>query len=258
MAFSRKAVVGPQLSAETIRRADILFQPEDRERAKALLYEQCGNNLPDLGKADMIRLERFRFAALKYSDGKLDLLESAVKLAQIDWRDLLVAAGFAHDVEAHRKWEPKPAAEPAEIDPLRLAATIHDRLAAVLIPLGFARQGEEWRRDGDVPQTLRVQNGVPNRTEAKFFLKVTIEAKPMGVLLLLPKLPASLMEFREQGYVFRAGDNEESLGKRVAEDVIRYAQPLFQRFTSAGEVQRGFADGTFKRHLPVEGRALLF
>src|SRR3982750_2423238 len=102
---------GPELSPETLRRLNILFAPEDRERATALLYEQCGNNLPFLDKLDMYALERFRFAALKYSDGNLSQLERAVKLAQRDWRDLLMAAGFANDLEAHRKWEPKPAGE---------------------------------------------------------------------------------------------------------------------------------------------------
>jgi hypothetical protein len=56
---------GPALSPETLRRVDILFPPDDRDRVKALLYEQCGNNLPFLDKADMYALERFRFAALK-------------------------------------------------------------------------------------------------------------------------------------------------------------------------------------------------
>jgi hypothetical protein len=56
----------------------------------------------------MYELERFRFAALKYSNGDLSRLERAVKLAQEDWRDLLVGAGFADDVEAHKRWEPKP------------------------------------------------------------------------------------------------------------------------------------------------------
>src|SRR5947207_15988171 len=118
----RKGVSGPQLSPETLRRVDILFPPTDRDRAKALLYEQCGNNLPFQEKADMYKLERFRFAALKYSDGNLTQLERAVKLAQQDWRDLLVATGFANNVEAHRTWEPKPAGEPTEIDPSLLAA----------------------------------------------------------------------------------------------------------------------------------------
>src|SRR6266404_9951042 len=133
----KKSGSGPELSPETLRLVGILFSPEDRERAKALLCEQCGNNLPYLAKADMYELERFRFAALKYSDGNLSRLERAVKLAQVDWRDLLMATGFGDDVEAHRRWEPKPAGEPAEIDPLPLVATIHDRLAMVLIPLGF-------------------------------------------------------------------------------------------------------------------------
>jgi hypothetical protein len=106
--MTRKSGSGPELSPETLRLVGILFSLEDRERAKALLYEQCGNNLPDLEKADMYELERFRFAALKYSNGNLSRLERAVKLAQEDWRDLLVGAGFADDVEAHKRWEPKP------------------------------------------------------------------------------------------------------------------------------------------------------
>jgi hypothetical protein len=249
----KKSASGPDLNPETLRRVGILFSPEDRERAKALLYERCGNNLPFQEKADMYELERFRFAALKYSDGNLLRLENAVKLGQQDWRDLLMATGFAHDVAAHRNWEPKPAGKPAEIDSLLLAATIHDRVATVLIPLGFERRGDEWRRIGQVPQILRVQTGLTSRTETRFFLKVTLEAKPM-VVLHLPKLPR-LNEFREQGYVFRTGDNAEALGVAVVGDVIRYAQPLFQRFTSASEVRRGFEDGTFKPHLKVEDQA---
>src|ERR1700685_1763695 len=113
----------PELSPETIRRLDILFAPGDRESAKALL-QQC----------ETVReSERLRFAALKVSDGNLALLESAVKLAQVDFRDLLMAADFG-EVDAHRKWQPKPAGEPTEIDPPALRAAIHERLAAVLGP----------------------------------------------------------------------------------------------------------------------------
>lgn len=85
--------MGPELSPQTLRRIDILFSAENREAAKTLLCEQCGNNLPFQQKADMYALERFRFAALKYSDGDLSRLEEAVKLAQKDWRDLLMATG---------------------------------------------------------------------------------------------------------------------------------------------------------------------
>ena len=73
-------------------------------------------------------------------------------------------------------------------------------------------------------------------------------------MLHLPKLPR-MDEAREQGYIFHAGDDPEALAAAVGTDVVRYAQPWFERFTSASEVQRGFEDGTFKRHLPVEGQA---
>jgi hypothetical protein len=252
----RKAIIGPPLSPETIRRVDILFLPEDRERAKTLLYERCGNTLPFLEKKDMYQLERFRFAALKYSDGNIPMLEAALRLAQSDWRDLLMASGFAHDIEAHRRWEPKPAGEAAEIDPLHLAATIHNRLAELLIPLGFERNGDEWRRDCEVPQMLLVRQGLTSRTQTRFFLRITLAAKPV-VVLHLPKLPR-MDEAREQGYVFQARDSEEALAATVVEDVIRYAQPWFQRFASASEVRRGFEDGTFNPHLPVEGQAWMF
>jgi hypothetical protein len=252
-------LAGPELSSETLRRVCILFPPEDRERAKTLLYEQCGNNLPFLEKADMVQLDRFRFAALKFSDGSLPLLERAVNLAKQDWRDLLMATGFANDVEAHRRWEPKPAGEPAEIDPVLLAATIHDRLSKVLVPLGFERRGDTWRRGSEVPQALRVLTGLTGRTETKFFLQAKLEAKPVGVILHLPRLPAGAKAFfSEQGYVFRAGDSEEALYAAVMRDVVRYVQPWFQRFTSSSEVRRGFDEGTFTPHLLVESQALIF
>jgi hypothetical protein len=254
----RKPAPGPDLRPETLRRVDALFLSEDREPAIALLYEQCGNNLPFLEKADMYELERFRFAALKYSDGNFSMLEDAVKLAQVDWRDLLMATGFGN-VDAHRKWEPKPLGEPTEIDPLLLLAGIHDHIATVLIPLGFERQGDEWRRSGEVPQSLRVHKGLTSRIETKFFLQAKLEAKPVSVVLHLPRLPVGLAKLAsEQGYVFRAGDSEEALFMAVVTDVVHYSQSWFQRFTSAGEVQRGFDDGTFAPCLRVEDQVLLF
>ena len=98
--------VGPALSPETLRRLHILFPSRLNRPAAQLLVSQCGNNLPFCEDADMYQLERIRFAALKCSGGKLALLEKAVKLAQQDWRDLLMAADFGYDAEAHRAWEP--------------------------------------------------------------------------------------------------------------------------------------------------------
>jgi hypothetical protein len=244
--------MGPELSPETLRRINILFSEENREAAKTLLYEKCGNNLPGLSQTNTNEMERLRVAALKCSDGNLSKLESAIKLAQRDYRDLLMAAGFGHDIYAHQTWEPKPWNEPAEINPVQLAGTIHDRLASILMPLGFERQADEWRRNSEIPQTLRLVTGLTSRIQTRFFLKVKLEAEPV-VMLHLPKLPR-IDEAREQGYIFHAGDDPEALAAAVVADVVRYARPLFERFTSAAEMQRGFDDGTFKLHLPVEGQ----
>jgi hypothetical protein len=51
--------------------------------------------------------ERLQFAALKLSEGNLDKLDRAVALAKIDWRDLLMAAGFGEDIKAHLAWLPQ-------------------------------------------------------------------------------------------------------------------------------------------------------
>ena len=99
-------MIAVPLSPETTRRVELLFEPDSRVEASHLLVNECGNNLPFLEQADAITLERFRFAALKISAGKLATLREAVELAKKDWRDVLVAAGFGDDVEAHKHWLP--------------------------------------------------------------------------------------------------------------------------------------------------------
>jgi len=97
---------GPPLSSEAERRVDLLFAPAHQEHVRKILLEECGNNLPFLENLDAGAMDRFRFAALKLSSGKLDRLQVAVRLAKTDWCDLLVAAGFAEDVDAHTSWLP--------------------------------------------------------------------------------------------------------------------------------------------------------
>ena len=84
----------------------LLFDPSEQAEAGQLLVELCGSNLPLCEDSDAASLERLRFAALKISGGRLAELYSAVELANIDWRDLLVAADFANDTEAHKSWVP--------------------------------------------------------------------------------------------------------------------------------------------------------
>jgi hypothetical protein len=94
------------LSPETQRRLEAVFAADERAEATKLLVNECGTNLPFLDKLDMFQLERYRFAALRLSDGKLDKLRQAVDLAQCDWRDLLMAAGFGENVTEHERWFP--------------------------------------------------------------------------------------------------------------------------------------------------------
>jgi hypothetical protein len=96
----------PPLSPGTLQRLERLFTGADRARARGLLEAQCGTNLPLLERPDDVRIERCRRAALKLSGGDYARLEEAVRLACIDWRDLLMAAGFGHDTEAHLHWMP--------------------------------------------------------------------------------------------------------------------------------------------------------
>ncbi|SDN88580.1 hypothetical protein [Afipia sp. GAS231] len=100
-------MVSSRISQETEKRIALLFPADERSLVRAVLSEECGNNLPFLEHLDDVKLERFQFAALKLSEGKLDKLDRAVALAKRDWRDLLMAAGFAEDTNAHMSWLPE-------------------------------------------------------------------------------------------------------------------------------------------------------
>ncbi len=94
------------LSPATQQRLAALFRPSEQEPAAALLVERCGSNLPFFAAGTPEGLERVRFAVLKLSQGDLDQLREFARLAETDWRDLLVDAGFADDPEAHLRWWP--------------------------------------------------------------------------------------------------------------------------------------------------------
>lgn len=48
--------------------------------------------------------ERIQIAAIKCSNGSLEYLASCIDLANSDYRDLLMGAGFGYDIGAHLKW----------------------------------------------------------------------------------------------------------------------------------------------------------
>jgi hypothetical protein len=97
-----------ELTEATRNHVATLFRESEVAEAERLLVSECGENLPFMSEATPQALERLRFAAIRLSGGQLDRLQQAVKLAQVDWRDLLVAAGFAENLGAHLKWMPRP------------------------------------------------------------------------------------------------------------------------------------------------------
>ncbi|HZN02038.1 MAG TPA: hypothetical protein VFD06_00475 [Candidatus Polarisedimenticolia bacterium] len=115
-------MAGVPLSAATRERLERLFHGEDARVAAELLVNECGGNLPFAANVDPVGCERTRFAALKLSKGRLDLLRQAIELAKVDWRDLLMAAGFGHDVNAHKGWVPERRAGNGEKNPPRIDA----------------------------------------------------------------------------------------------------------------------------------------
>ncbi len=94
-----------RVSSETRRRIEALFSIGDRGQVTELIENECGNNLPFLSSLDGAQLERFRFAALKLSEGNIEKLKNAITLAKTDWRDLLMSAGFQNPDE-HKRWFP--------------------------------------------------------------------------------------------------------------------------------------------------------
>jgi hypothetical protein len=92
------------LTISTRAKLDQLFPQEQRSEAVDLLEVKCGGGLPLIEAQGAEGIERIRCAALKISDGSLEKLHEAVQLANIDWRDVLVAAGFADSTLAHLSW----------------------------------------------------------------------------------------------------------------------------------------------------------
>jgi hypothetical protein len=81
--------------------AKMLFKSEERTIID-ILTEECNGERLHSNSKDSI--ERIQLAVLKLSNGKVDKFLAAAELAQLDWRDALVSAGFGDDPKAHLKW----------------------------------------------------------------------------------------------------------------------------------------------------------
>src|SRR5262245_10683007 len=94
---------GPaRLNMHTIVRVERLFKWADRKKAQDLLLQWSDQRFCDVPS----EAERVRFAALKVSGGDLTKLAEAIELANQDYRDLLLGAGFAQHPEDHQRWWP--------------------------------------------------------------------------------------------------------------------------------------------------------
>lgn len=97
----------PKLSPLTKQLIQALFAPAEAEEAAQWLEDECGNNLPFCKDYDEYKMQRIRFATLKLSEGNLTKLLKVIDMARRDWRDVLVVAGFANQLEAHETWAKK-------------------------------------------------------------------------------------------------------------------------------------------------------
>ena len=93
-----------KLSIKTEQVLKVVFLSEHQDEARDLIESECGQNIPDCKSRNSEEMERIRFSVLKISEGDLDKLCEAIDLAQTDWRDLLMAAGFGHDTAEHKRW----------------------------------------------------------------------------------------------------------------------------------------------------------
>jgi len=84
-----------------------VFAEAEIPEVSRLLLEECGDNLPFCDSGTPVTAQRIRFAVLKLSNGSMSELESWIRHSKIDWRDVLMAAGFAKDVTAHLDWNPE-------------------------------------------------------------------------------------------------------------------------------------------------------
>ena len=93
----------PALTSGLTQRIAMMFAPGDIELVSSLLTDECSSKLTRFP----VLLDRIRYAVLKLSGGDLNELRKAIRVAQQDWRNALVFAGFAQSLDAHKSWWPE-------------------------------------------------------------------------------------------------------------------------------------------------------
>ena len=93
------------ISVETEERIKRMFDPNEYDCVRSKLLKKCGSNIFDKTHTELA--QRVRFGVLKLSEGNKEKFLEALKLANIDWRDVLVGSGFAEDIKVHKQWWPE-------------------------------------------------------------------------------------------------------------------------------------------------------
>jgi hypothetical protein len=81
----------------------LLHQQEISE----LLVLRCSTHLPGVSSGaewDAL-IDRVQLAAIRGSNWNINQINENVNLANVDWRDLLMAAEFGEDLSAHKIWQ---------------------------------------------------------------------------------------------------------------------------------------------------------
>lgn len=93
-----------ELSPKTNRIVNILFKSREAKEVSDMLENDCGTESLGCDGWSPEQMDRIRFAVLKLGNEKQGGLDAAIDLANTDWRDLLMAAGFGKDLNAHEEW----------------------------------------------------------------------------------------------------------------------------------------------------------
>ena len=96
-----------ELSARVESVVAALFSADEQAMVLETLKTDCAGNIPGCADKSPQEMDRIRLSVLKLSEGKVPALKAAIRLAETDWRDLFMAAGFGHDPKAHESWWPK-------------------------------------------------------------------------------------------------------------------------------------------------------
>jgi len=95
------------LSDRTTNVLETLIKEPLRTRVRKILVNEVGKTVPFCSGETPEGMDRIRFAVIKLTAEDVEKLDYAVKEAQTDWRDLLMAAGFGYSAKEHDRWYEK-------------------------------------------------------------------------------------------------------------------------------------------------------